>query len=229
MSKDDLIKLLTGGTRVGKGTAIGYAIASINDDKTILQLNCLDANEAIEAVLEIKAQGESLASRSLPPCPMHGSSSWATRRRGVSLLYALLFLFNCRLRTMHDRPLTLPACLSCIISHQLTTPAPKRQCPDNLTRPPVPPRIPSSLDPNSRFSNRVHVILLGTEGYLYRPLDLILSSTLQIPLGPATRLLSHLHYHAIYYLNTLIRRRRALDFSPSDASLPPPRQHHDPP
>ena len=52
---------------------------------------------------------------------------------------------------------------------------------------------------------------------------------LQIPPSPANRLLAALHRHAIYYLHTLMRHRRALDFSPSDASTPPPHHSHDPP
>ena len=102
------------------------------------------------------------------------------------------------------------------------------KCPRNSSHP-----SPSSSieppDPYSHLSNRVHILLLGTEGYLYRPIDLIFSSTLQIPLAPANCLLAKLHKHAIYYLHTLVRHRRALDFSPSDASLPPPHHSHDPP
>ena len=88
---------------------------------------------------------------------------------------------------------------------------------------------PTNSDPHAALSNRIHIIFLGTEGYLYRPIDLILTSNLQIPPSPANRLLAALHRHAIYYLHTLIRHRRALDFSPSDASTPPPHHSHDPP
>ena len=103
------------------------------------------------------------------------------------------------------------------------TSASKRQRPEAYVPDPTNP------DPNASLSNRIHIILLGTEGYLYRPIDLILTSNLQIPPSPANRLLAALHRHAIYYLHTLIRHRRALDFSPSDASTPPPHHSHDPP
>jgi hypothetical protein len=46
-----------------------------------------------------------------------------------------------------------------------------------------------------------HVGTEGTEGYLYRPLDLILSSTLQIPPAPVNCLLAKLHKHVIYKYN----------------------------
>ena len=88
---------------------------------------------------------------------------------------------------------------------------------------------PNNPDPHAALSNRIHIIFLGTEGYLYRPIDLLLTSHLQIPPSPANRLLAALHRHAIYYLHTLVRHRRALDVSPSDASTPPPHHSHDPP
>jgi hypothetical protein len=128
--------------------------------------------------------------------------------------------------------------------HTLLTPQPTTQHPASVTLVhPAQPPTPASKrlrptayvsdtpisDPNVALSNRVHIIFLGTEGYLYRPIDLILTYTLQIPLAPANRLLAALHRHALYYLHTLIRHRRALDFSPSDVSTPPPHRNQDPP
>ena len=115
--------------------------------------------------------------------------------------------------------------VECPLLHEtpLPTSASKRLRPAALVSDPTNP------DPHAALSNRIHIIFLGTEGYLYRPIDLILTSNLQIPPSPANRLLAALHRHAIYYLHTLIRHRRALDFSPSDASTPPPHHSHDPP
>ena len=114
-------------------------------------------------------------------------------------------------------------------SVRLVHPAPQTTSASKQLRPIAYVSDPTLSDPNAALSNRVHIIFLGTEGYLYRPIDCILTSNLQIPLAPANRLLAALHRHAIYYLHTLIRHRRALDFSPSDASNPPPHNSHDPP
>ena len=114
-------------------------------------------------------------------------------------------------------------------SVRLVHPAPQTTSASKRLRPLAYVSDPTISDPHAALSNRVHIIFLGTEGYLYRPIDLILTSNLQIPLAPANKLLAALHRHAIYYLQTLLCHRRALDFSPSDASNPPPHNSHDPP
>ena len=86
-------------------------------------------------------------------------------------------------------------------------PNPTRPQPINVPQPPAllqptcpPPPLPTSAskrlrseafvsdptnpDPHAALSNRIHIIFLGTEGYLYRPIDLILTSNLQIPPSP---------------------------------------------
>jgi hypothetical protein len=50
-------------------------------------------------------------------------------------------------------------------------------------------RFFSLPNPNASFSYRVHIILIRTEGYLYRLLEIILSSTLHIPHIPLSALL----------------------------------------
>ena len=112
---------------------------------------------------------------------------------------------------------------------RLVHPAPQTTSASKRLRPLAYVSDPTISDPHAALSNRVHIIFLGTEGYLYRPIDLILTSNLQIPLAPANKLLAALHRHAIYYLQTLLCHRRVLDFSPSDASNPPPHNSHDPP
>ena len=94
--------------------------------------------------------------------------------------------------------------------------------PHPTLRPPSRRFILRAPDPNALLANHVHIILLGTEGYLYRPLGSIISTTLQVPHQPLSTLLRTLCRHAIQYLHALVRCRRALDFSASDASIPPP-------
>lgn len=113
-------------------------------------------------------------------------------------------------------------------SRQLWNPATGTASPAPLVRAGLRLRI-HLPDPNAALANRVHIILLGTEGYLFRPIDIILSSTLLIPFVPLHALLRTLNRHAIQYLHGLARCRRSLDFSASDACLPPPHRYHEPP
>ena len=85
-----------------------------------------------------------------------------------------------------------------------------------------------TLAPLSRF---VHIILLGTDGSLFRPLDTFLTDVLHLPNAESISLLHRLNSHSISYTHTIIKRRRALDFDPLAVRLPlvPIPSLHDPP
>jgi hypothetical protein len=87
---------------------------------------------------------------------------------------------------------------------------------------------PFYRDPSiSHLSNFVHIILLGTDGSLFLPIDSILTDILQIPSLELPTLLRRLHTHSISYTQAIIRRRRALDFDPLSVALP--HHSHNPP
>ena len=87
------------------------------------------------------------------------------------------------------------------------------------------PASPSTLLYLSRF---VHIVLIGTDGSLFRPLDSFLTDVLLLPFHESLSLLHRLNGHSIYYTNTIIRWRRALDFDPTAVRIPL-RNFHDPP
>ena len=84
------------------------------------------------------------------------------------------------------------------------------------------------------LSRHVHIIMIGTDGSLFRPLDSILTDILRIPSSELLTLLRRLSALAISYTQAIIRRRRALDFDPSSVLIPldqapPPGTRPDPP
>ena len=84
------------------------------------------------------------------------------------------------------------------------------------------------------LSRHVHIIMIGIEGSLFRPLDSILTDILRIPSPELLPLLHRLNTLAISFTQAIIRRRRALDFDPSSVLLPQdhtpaPRTRPDPP
>ena len=143
--------------------------------------------------------------------------------------------------TSFRSPLAPPPHTPGLNRYLTVTPAPRasrRQVWNPATRTASPAPLPAARtprlrihlpDPHAALAIHVHIILLGTTGYLFRPLDIILSSTLQVPFVPLSALLRTLNRQAIQYLHGLVRCRRSLDFSASDACLPPPHRYHEPP
>ena len=70
------------------------------------------------------------------------------------------------------------------------------------------------------LSRYVHIILLGTDGSLFLPLDSILTDVLRIPTPELLPLLHRLNAHSVTFTHAIIRRRRALDFDPSSIRIP---------
>ena len=91
--------------------------------------------------------------------------------------------------------------------------------------------LPLHLCPGLPLSRFVHIILLGTDGSLFRPLDTFLTDVLHLPNAESISLLHRLNSHSISYTHTIIKRRRALDFDPLAVRLPlvPIPSLHDPP
>ena len=70
------------------------------------------------------------------------------------------------------------------------------------------------------LSRYVHIILLGTDGSLFLPLDSILTDVLRVPSPELLPLLHRLNAHSVTYTHAIIRRRRALDFDRSSVRIP---------
>lgn len=70
------------------------------------------------------------------------------------------------------------------------------------------------------LSRYVHIILLGTDGSLFLPLDSILTDVLQIPSPELIPLLHRLNTHSVVFTHAIIRRRRALDFDLPSVRIP---------
>ena len=95
------------------------------------------------------------------------------------------------------------------------------------------PRSPPSLDgsqpdtpskfqkSNHDYSPYLHIVILGTDGFLFDPIDTLLTTTLQTPEKSASTLLKNLHTHAINFSQIIFKRSRQLDQSLSEISLPP--------
>ncbi len=66
----------------------------------------------------------------------------------------------------------------------------------------------------SQPSDYVHIILLGTTGYVFRPTDTILTK-LGVPACALPKLLTSLSKHAINFHSSIIRLRRRLENLPS--------------
>lgn len=109
MSKTDFTRHLNSGTREGKETAVGFTMSSIHDEETIHRLSSLSPNDAIDSVLEMKARGERLASRSLPRRPSG---------RGVPFLMRCFFSLIGTSAPCATND--VPACLSFVLSHHIS-------------------------------------------------------------------------------------------------------------
>ena len=84
------------------------------------------------------------------------------------------------------------------------------------------PDTPSKLQKsNHDYSPYIHIVILGTDGFLFDPIDTLLTTTLQIPEKSASTLLKNLHTHAINFSQIIFKRSRQLDQSLSEISLPP--------
>jgi hypothetical protein len=70
------------------------------------------------------------------------------------------------------------------------------------------------------LSRYVHILLLGTDGSLFLPLDTLLTDVLRIPDAELFPLLHRLNAHSVALTHAIIRRRRALDFDPSSVRIP---------
>jgi hypothetical protein len=82
---------------------------------------------------------------------------------------------------------------------------------------------PSSQTPKTHhnYSPYIHIVLLGTEGTLFDPIDTLLTTTLEIPDKTASTLLKNLHVHAITFSTLIKNRSKQLDQSLPDIALPP--------
>ena len=89
----------------------------------------------------------------------------------------------------------------------------------------LPTEPPSPTDDNPApaqdLSPYVHIIILGTDGFLYDPLDTFLTDTLKIPQDKVEALLKSLHTHALHTSANIIRHSHQLDQSHPDIALPP--------
>ena len=93
---------------------------------------------------------------------------------------------------------------------------------------PLDPPPPRDLHPElPHLSIYVHIILLGIEGTIFRPLDKTLE-TLGLPQPAITKLLHRLHMHAVTSAQKILRLRRGLEKSRIHLRPLPPHQH-DPP
>jgi hypothetical protein len=79
---------------------------------------------------------------------------------------------------------------------------------DNPTADPLVDLATVATDP--LLSHFVHIITLGIDGSLFRPLDKILT-TLGIPQMASTKLLQRLHVHAVQSAYNIVRLRRGLE------------------
>jgi hypothetical protein len=92
-----------------------------------------------------------------------------------------------------------------------------------LSQTPIPqPDTPSkSQKSNHDYSPHIHIVILGTDGFLFDPIETLLTTTLKIPEKSASTLLKNLHTHAINFYKIIFKRSRQLDQSLSEISLPP--------
>jgi hypothetical protein len=74
---------------------------------------------------------------------------------------------------------------------------------------------------NHDYSPHIHIVILGTDGFLFDPIETLLTTTLKIPEKSASTLLKNLHTHAINFSQIIFKRSRQLDQSLSEISLPP--------
>jgi hypothetical protein len=77
------------------------------------------------------------------------------------------------------------------------------------------------------LSNYVHIILLGIEGTIFRPIDKTLE-VLGLPPPIIKKLLNRLHLHAVNSAQKILSLRRGLEKSRAHMRSTPP-NNHDPP